>query len=474
MKEHCLTPLRQGLDWAKWDSSKPQGAWPSTTATWVAWVSRMEKFFGQEWKVLGIYDALRLSTMEIAIDKELLMAASTFWCSATNTMVLPLGPIGPTILDISAILGTPAAGIPVDAALFGCETNIDLRALFDARAVETLRRDGQDPSKDAIQKLHKNFFNYSTLIAHFAGRGDERPRKGEHEAFLFYWYNKFICCTKSNKCLVENMPVAEALASGLSLALSPAILAHLLRCLADATIQQIDPHQNGPLWVFQLWLQTYFVTLRPDVPSFPVDEALGLSLASKPVPPHQAEDVFKYLFGLEDLSDDEFLVCRRRAYPSFISLPTVAWGEDENALLRQNWGSFVLSRDLPLGCDARRSSWEVYHPQFMARQLGYLQGCPVPLLLSRSLLSRGRLSGSSEKECREIEGEFQETCTHFRLRPVAPEAMSTDTFGDWWESYTQDFFGTPVADLVVAIFGNRPKRVAAPPLKEKTQGIRYF
>ena len=149
------------------------------------------------------------------------------------------------------------------------------------------------------------------------------------------------------------MPVAEALASGLSLALSPAILAHLLRCLADATIQQIDPHQNGPLWVFQLWLQTYFVTLRPDIPSFPVDEALGLPLASKPVPPHQAEDVFKYLFGLEEFSDDEFLVCRRRAYPSFISLPIVAWGEDENCFtFRQNWGSFVLTLDLPLGCDA--------------------------------------------------------------------------------------------------------------------------
>ena len=121
------------------------------------------------------------------------------------------------------------------------------RALFETRAVETLSRDGQEPSKEEVQKLHKNCFNYSTLIVHFTGRGDASLRKGEHAAFLFYWYNKFICCTKSNKCLVENMHMAEALASGLTLALSPSIIANLLCCLAEATIHKIDPHQNGPL-----------------------------------------------------------------------------------------------------------------------------------------------------------------------------------------------------------------------------------
>ena len=179
-----------------------------------------------------IYDAIQLPTVEIVMDRELLMAALSFWCLATNTMVLPLGPIGPTILDVYAILETSPSGISIDASLFGCSSSIDLKALFEARAVETLSRDGHEPSKEEVQKLHKNFFNYSTLIVHFAGRADAGLRKGEHAAFLFYWYNKFICCTKSNKCLVENMPVAEALASGLTLALSPAVLANLLRCLA--------------------------------------------------------------------------------------------------------------------------------------------------------------------------------------------------------------------------------------------------
>ena len=107
------------------------------------------------------------------------------------------------------------------------------------------------------------------------------------------------------------MPVAQALANGRLLALSPAILANLYRCLAEATIGKIDPYQNGPLWVFQLWLQVYFSTLRPEVPALKRTAALGLQLASRPASPHRTDEVFKHFLSLDVLSDDEFLVCRR-------------------------------------------------------------------------------------------------------------------------------------------------------------------
>ena len=38
LKEQCLTPLLQGFDWSKWCLARPQGAWPSITAAWAAWV----------------------------------------------------------------------------------------------------------------------------------------------------------------------------------------------------------------------------------------------------------------------------------------------------------------------------------------------------------------------------------------------------------------------------------------------------
>ncbi|KAM1404200.1 hypothetical protein ACFX2I_012701 [Malus domestica] len=153
----------------------------------------MEKLFGEQWKVLGIYDAIHFSSMEVILDKELLLAALCFWCSATNTMVLPLGPIGPTILDLIAILGTSLTGIPIDAAFSKYPSNLNLKVLFDKQALEMLSGEGQIPSKEEVHKLHKNFFNYNTLYLYFFGRGEEALREGEHEAFLFYWYNKFIC-----------------------------------------------------------------------------------------------------------------------------------------------------------------------------------------------------------------------------------------------------------------------------------------
>ncbi|KAM1415538.1 hypothetical protein ACFX2I_007178 [Malus domestica] len=78
LQEHCLSPLLQGFDWSKWDVARPQGSWPSTTTTWAAWVVRMEKLFGEQWKTLGIYDAIHLSSMEVILDKELLLAALCF------------------------------------------------------------------------------------------------------------------------------------------------------------------------------------------------------------------------------------------------------------------------------------------------------------------------------------------------------------------------------------------------------------
>ncbi|KAM1639724.1 hypothetical protein ACFX13_009927 [Malus domestica] len=130
-KKHCLTHLLQGFDWSKWWQTEPQGAWPSTNANWAVWVVRIEKFFGKEWEALDIHDIIKLSTMEISMDKELLMTALSFWCSTTNTLVIPFGPMTPTILDISAILGTPPSGMPIDDTLIGCPSNLNLKALFD-------------------------------------------------------------------------------------------------------------------------------------------------------------------------------------------------------------------------------------------------------------------------------------------------------------------------------------------------------
>ena len=139
LKTYCLTSLFQGHYWSKWESPKPQEAWPSTPIAWAAWVNRMEPYFHSAWKSLGIFDVTKLSTIEISMDWELLMAALTFWCSAINAMVLPLGPIRLTILYMTVILGTHLSGFPVDIALSWYQFNLDLKIVFKERAVKVLK-----------------------------------------------------------------------------------------------------------------------------------------------------------------------------------------------------------------------------------------------------------------------------------------------------------------------------------------------
>ena len=104
------------------------------------------------------------------LDRELVMAVLSFWCSATNTMVLPLGPIGVTVLDITGVLGTSLFGLLIDIALSGSKFDVDLKTTFEERVVEALTKEDQRPSKEdqrsskeEVQKLHKNFFQLQHL-----------------------------------------------------------------------------------------------------------------------------------------------------------------------------------------------------------------------------------------------------------------------------------------------------------------------
>lgn len=71
------------------------------------------------------------------------------------------------------------------------------------------------------------------------------------------------------------MLVAEALASGHILTHSLATLTNLSHCHCDIATGEMDPHKYSPLWVFQLWLHTYFVPLRLECLAFKEDEVMG-------------------------------------------------------------------------------------------------------------------------------------------------------------------------------------------------------
>lgn len=136
----------------------------------------MEPHFDAAWKELDIFDAIKLSTIEIIIDREFLMAALSFWCSATNTMILPLGPIGP--------IGTSLTSLLIDTILSGYQFNLDLKTIFEERAYDVLKKKDQEVLKEEVSKLHKNFFNYSMFITHFAGQDVSRNENMKLSCFI--------------------------------------------------------------------------------------------------------------------------------------------------------------------------------------------------------------------------------------------------------------------------------------------------
>ncbi|KAB2608832.1 hypothetical protein D8674_012000 [Pyrus ussuriensis x Pyrus communis] len=101
-----------------------------------------------KWKTLGIYDGIKLLTIEIVMDQKLFPMALSFWCSATNTMVLPLGP---SLLDISAILGTSLSSLLVDTILLGYQFDLELKSLFDEQRE---CREAEREFQERCMKLH--------------------------------------------------------------------------------------------------------------------------------------------------------------------------------------------------------------------------------------------------------------------------------------------------------------------------------
>ncbi|PRQ28558.1 putative aminotransferase-like, plant mobile domain-containing protein [Rosa chinensis] len=272
----------EGKAWGTW-GTKP-GKWPGETANWIPWVERVEKRFGDVWRRLGIYDAIKLSTITIPCDRPLLVAAMCFWSSQTNSLELQFGALSLTLIDKAAIIGLPPHGQVVDIVFAKGKFDIDLGGELRDRSKGT-----------------PTVANYNTWIEVFnsglvrkSPDSDGSPKEKEesqqetmevtpveHAAFLAFWICKFLVCTTSKKVNVEYYKLVEALASkevqesDQPLALGPFVLAHLYRCLHHCVTKGVNPNWPGPLWIFQLWLQTYFPAFRQPGIALAADTTLG-------------------------------------------------------------------------------------------------------------------------------------------------------------------------------------------------------
>ncbi|KAK9943085.1 hypothetical protein M0R45_008706 [Rubus argutus] len=431
--------------WSSWSCTRPQG-WPTLTEEWKAWVPRMEFFFADHWQRIGIYEAIKLTELDIVVEKPILAAALSFWSSATNTMNLPLGYMSPTILDICTLIGLSHVGVEISA-------NHDLPTTFGDGMLPPKFQD-KDEQKEAINQL-KRSRNYNTLYKKYAMTDSnpsdrEPPKENEHAAFLLYWLSKYIFCCRSGQCNREYAPLAESLASGTRLALGPFVLAHLYRSLHDIVTNQMDLDVGGPLWLFQLWLRAYFPQMSNIGPEYSQDVGYGRHLLILPSSHLSVEKCFTMLYTLRNLKN--FSVCYSQWRPaSLIFGMTERCGanvtKDE---LKAAWGSFLIPRDLPYGMivGRKRKPWvEVYLPNYFARQFGFIQSCPVPYHKLENHLCSWRVMFKSKRECSLISERFHKQLSRFKIEDFQPSSRPTLLLASWWSNYSKKFVSAENEDV---------------------------
>lgn len=99
----------------------------------------------------------------------------------------------------------------------------------------------------------------------FISRKMDKPNKyvtfQEECSFYLYWLCKFMVCSSLKRITLGFTSIAIALASGHWLALGPFLLSILYWFLFSFTRERFSDSLNEPLWLLQLWIYAYFLSL---------------------------------------------------------------------------------------------------------------------------------------------------------------------------------------------------------------------
>ncbi|RYR46661.1 hypothetical protein Ahy_A07g032430 [Arachis hypogaea] len=102
---------------------------------------------------------------------------------------------------------------------------------------------------------------YSDFIAHNMGAESAKINDNEHVAFLFYWLNDVLLCSRSVQMSKFYLPLATLLHEEKSLNLAKLLLGHIFEELGQFVCDLRDNKiisTGGPLWLIQLWLNAVF------------------------------------------------------------------------------------------------------------------------------------------------------------------------------------------------------------------------
>ncbi|KAJ8534946.1 hypothetical protein K7X08_016674 [Anisodus acutangulus] len=135
--------------------------WPTKIANYSGWLEQVKSAKKDEWRRMGLYDAIALSGFDLPCNIGLVYAFLGYWSTTANTFVFPWGMMTPTLLDVTAILGLPILG--AEAPVLG---DIDVA--------------------DLGIKVSKTSFGYGQFMAHNSRVSPLPVDDVEHHAFLLF------------------------------------------------------------------------------------------------------------------------------------------------------------------------------------------------------------------------------------------------------------------------------------------------
>ena len=121
------------------------------------------------WAESSILHTILLSQFKIALNRSLFYSALMFWAPSFNTFIFKCGPMGPTIADVSALLGLHTHG-----DYFGPKYSPNSEFTYPEVEVK---------GKTKAWKM-KHISAYKMWLLHFRGQGEVTD--DEHVAFLIY------------------------------------------------------------------------------------------------------------------------------------------------------------------------------------------------------------------------------------------------------------------------------------------------
>ena len=154
------------------------------------------------------------------------------------------------------------------------------------------------------------------------------------------------------------------------------------------SLNPMNCNTTRPIWLFQLWLEVYFLEAWPTHDLFAPNSLLGVNLLSLPLSGLKVEDYFGILYNCEGHSPDEFSVCLDQEFTSYLGLKLSSL--DRDAFRMSLWASILLSRYLHLGMSVGTHAnypcgVEVYFPSVTGHQLGFTQAISVPITESSNM-----------------------------------------------------------------------------------------